>query len=291
MIQCPVCNKEFKKLTNAHLKTHGYFNSKTFGIDYPLAKIANDEIYKKNGLVGASISKRNILEQLNKRIKLYLDTPNKCKYCKKELSYKKRYNKHCNASCSAKANNVNHTKKRCFSENALNNIRVSNAKKKKVKTIVLLELECKICEKKFNSKTKRKTCSEECKRKSFSITAKKSNLGGNHNRKANWYQSQSAGKVWLESSYEVEVAKELDKNGVNWLRPKYLPYKDEYGVSRKYYGDFYLNDYDVYLDPKNSYLIGKDREKIERVKTQNNVKIFILTREELSWNIIKNKIK
>lgn len=40
-----------------------------------------------------------------KRIEEYLKNPTKCKFCKKELPYKKRRNKFCNQSCAASVNN------------------------------------------------------------------------------------------------------------------------------------------------------------------------------------------
>ena len=54
----------------------------------------------------------------------------------------------------------------------------------------------------------------------------------------------------------------------------------------------------MYLDPKNDYLINNankrigltDTEKIHKVSEQNNIKIFILTKNELEWNIVAKKI-
>ena len=108
-------------------------------------------------------------------------------------------------------------------------------------------------------------------------------LGGNKNNKAyGWYESPIAGKVWLESSYEYKVAESLDKNNIKWRRPAYLKYSD----NKKYYADFYLIDYDVYLDPKNNYLIPLDTPKINQVMIENNVIIIILTKDQLNWESI-----
>jgi hypothetical protein len=60
-----------------------------------------------------------------------------------------------------------------------------------------------------------------------------------------------------------------------------------------------LPDFDVYLDPKNDYLINNvnprfgitDIEKIKKVELQNNIKVFILNKDELTWDIIKEKIE
>lgn len=109
---------------------------------------------------------------------------------------------------------------------------------------------------------------------------------GNSNSYAyGWYESPSAGKIWLESSYEYKVACELDTNNVNWKRPSAILYKIN-GKIKRYFPDFYLTEYNVYLDPKNSYLIEKDKPKIEAVMAQNDVKVIILDKDSLSWEKI-----
>lgn len=101
----------------------------------------------------------------------------------------------------------------------------------------------------------------------------------------------------LQSSYEVETAKSLDANNVIWNKPKYglFEYIDNLGKVHTYTPDFYLPEYDVYLDPKNDFLINNinpalgysDKEKIEWVSKQNNVKIIILDKNQLTWDVIK----
>lgn len=50
---------------------------------------------------------------------------------------------------------------------------------------------------------------------------------------------------------------------------------------------FYLEDYDVYLDPKNDFLIPGDTIKINMVSEQTGKKIIILDKNQLSWDSIK----
>ncbi len=69
------------------------------------------------------------------------------------------------------------------------------------------------------------------------------------------------------------------------LRP-YLPYTSG-DKQRKYFADFYLEDYDVYLDPKNDFLIPGDTIKINMVSEQTGKKIIILDKNQLSWDSIK----
>lgn len=104
----------------------------------------------------------------------------------------------------------------------------------------------------------------------------------------------------FQSSYEVEVLKSLDENCIKWEKPKYgiFKYTDNNGKLHTYTPDIYLPDYDVYLDPKNDFLINNnnpslgysDCEKINWVCIQNNVKIFILNKDQLKWDSIKNII-
>lgn len=89
----------------------------------------------------------------------------------------------------------------------------------------------------------------------------------------------------LESSWELELAKDLDRNGIKWVRPKPLIYRDDSNQKRRYYPDFYLVDYNVYIDPKNDYVRTKDKKKIQWVVEQNNVKIILLGKNQLSWKI------
>jgi hypothetical protein len=96
--------------------------------------------------------------------------------------------------------------------------------------------------------------------------------------------------VHLQSTYELRVAETLDNNGVRWMRPKCLYYVAADGVRRRYYPDFYLLDYGVYLDPKNEYLEELDKDKIGRVMYDNGVSVYILSESELDWVIIRNMI-
>lgn len=120
----------------------------------------------------------------------------------------------------------------------------------------------------------------------YSELAKKTGLGGNRNNYAHgWYDSPIAGRVYLESSYEYKVAVELDKNKIKWERPAPLNYDN-----KKYYPDFYLIDYGIYLDPKNDYLIEKDYTKINRVEKINDVIVLVLDKHNLTWERIRKNI-
>ena len=131
--------------------------------------------------------------------------------------------------------------------------------------------------------------SEETKAK-LRQHALKNQLGGFHMRRGIYYKG-----IKLDSSYEVTLAENLDVNNIRWERCKRFPYiKDD--KLHYYTPDFYLTDYDVYLDPKNDYLINNinpilgysDEEKIKLASEQNGIKVLILNKDQLNWQDIKN---
>lgn len=96
--------------------------------------------------------------------------------------------------------------------------------------------------------------------------------------------------IKLESSWEVILAKDLDANNIKWTRPAPLLWRDDAGQLRRYYPDFYLIDYNIYLDPKNSYVQKLDKRKFELVIEQNKIKLFMLNKHQLNWKIIESEM-
>lgn len=86
----------------------------------------------------------------------------------------------------------------------------------------------------------------------------------------------------LQSTYELECFNILTELDIKWVRPKALKYD-----SRNYFADFYLTEYDIYLDPKNSWKAKLDKEKIDKVMEQNNVKVFVLLKEQITKEYIQ----
>ena len=105
------------------------------------------------------------------------------------------------------------------------------------------------------------------------------------NANAFYSKRESYNGVTLDSSYESKVARSLDDNNIKWIRPKSLKWDDN-GQIRLYIPDFYLIDYDVYLDPKNDFLIKKDARKIKLTEEYNNVRIVVLDKDHLEWGQI-----
>lgn len=65
----------------------------------------------------------------------------------------------------------------------------------------------------------------------------------------------------FDSSWEDATAIRLDELNINWIRPEPIPYFID-GRVRNYFPDFYLPDYNTYIDPKNPYVEQKQKEKI-----------------------------
>ena len=112
-------------------------------------------------------------------------------------------------------------------------------------------------------------------------------------RQSRWIQYKDK---TLGSSYELTVCESLDENNIRWDTCRRFNYIDPKGKARTYTPDIYLIDYDVYLDPKNDFLIKNpnpklgftDVEKIQRVMDQNNIRVIILNKLQLSWTTIKS---
>lgn len=141
---------------------------------------------------------------------------------------------------------------------------------------------------KISERNRNRNWSQEARNK-LSIAAKKRGLGGVTQSRWIKYKGKTLG-----SSYELEVAKSLDENDIKWDICSRFNYIDPKGKARTYTPDIYLIDYDLYLDPKNDFLINninpslgfKDCEKIKLVEEQNGVRIIILNKSQLSWQSI-----
>lgn len=138
----------------------------------------------------------------------------------------------------------------------------------------------------------RKTCSDACLSKHLSKTAK-TRTGHSYNKSSIEYNG-----VKLGSGYELIVAQSLDDNNIQWIRPGPFKYLDLTGNNHQYFPDFYLPEYDVYLDPKNDYLINnpnpyhgyKDVDKIKWAEQYNNIRVLVLDKTQLDWSTIKTMV-
>ena len=125
------------------------------------------------------------------------------------------------------------------------------------------------------------------RRQIMSAHAKRRELGGTRNSKRFIYNTVDGTQIKLDSSYEVLVAENLDENGIKWQRPGRFTWIDANEKDHTYRPDFFLVDYNVYLDPKHKGLIPLHADKIERVSQQNGISLLVLTVEQLNWSSIK----
>lgn len=82
--------------------------------------------------------------------------------------------------------------------------------------------------------------------------------------------------VQLDSSWEEELAKRLDATNIEWIRPEEpIPYITSDGKKHNYFPDFYLTDYDIFLDPKNPAVVNAQKEKLDIIlETIDNLKLL-----------------
>lgn len=200
-----------------------------------------------------------------------------------ENSYTKgKYRKFCSRACANSRNHTAEIKNRLADH--LRSIDKSKQRKRYGKDnhnwIERTTSNCQNCGKEMEHKItqKKKFCSSQCSGE-FN--------GGFNGKYKKTYKGMS-----FDSSWEIKVAKSLDENNIEWKRGGMtLPWIDDIGKDHNYYPDFYLPKYDVYLDPKNDYLAGLDKRKIELVEEQNKVKVLILNKRNLTWNNIKQLIE
>jgi len=150
---------------------------------------------------------------------------------------------------------------------------------------------CKVCGKvlyRAPGKKLRKICSEECRREFFRELAVKRKLGGHTSKVQISYSSPFAGKVYLQSSWEIMCAKLLDALEIPWERPSYLIWKDLENVEHRYYADFYIREKNVYIDTKNDFLRSKDEFKIKMVSEQNKVCIKVIGLENINEQFLSS---
>lgn len=215
----------------------------------------------------------------------------KCEHCGKIMTEKFGSGRFCSKSCANSRSHTENTKEKISdSLKDYNNTKLNY---------------CKNCGKQLSRNNKSGYC-KQCFFKFRAISADTKNklrdraierkLGGTPKKNYILYKG-----IYLDSSYELKVAKSLDKNKVRWERPVQFVYYENNDMLNKqhtYTPDFYLPDYDVYLDPKNDFLINnenpalgyKDVDKIKWVEEYNNICVIVLNSEQLSWSVIKDII-
>lgn len=262
---CVYCKKETKTsgLSNHYNRVHGTDEELKIRLH-----LANIESGKTASLKAA--------EKSLKQCKEYYSKPNFCKQCNSELDFFKRKLKFCTKSCSA-SNSNNKRPPRSAESKAKTSKSLRESTKRTTRTGGSSKNHCSIVFHKCTqcdcivlsrgTAPKRKTCSKECQTHA-SVGCRTYQNG---KRKNIYYKTLTGETVLLESSWELELAKFLDANSIEWERPTYIKWTDSTGKQRNYYPDFYLPKYDLYLDPKNPYAMVMDANKMLIVSTIINI--------------------
>lgn len=96
-------------------------------------------------------------------------------------------------------------------------------------------------------------------------------------KKVNYTRASDGKVIQMDSSWEVKCAEKLDELNVEWERTEdiKLQYIDKKAQTRNYIPDFYLPEYDIYLEVK-GYWTTPARWKMRSVMDRNPGKIRLL---------------
>lgn len=195
------------------------------------------------------------------RVKQYNLSPTTCHNCNTSFSYEARKNKFCNTSCAAQYNNRHRTliitdqfrenQRRLAKSNPQGWARDKTLGHRKITNpLSFMTFECLECKQTFNARKyiKRKYCSRTC--------ADKNNY---HPNSTTRHRSIYAG-AQMDSGAERLFAELCDTLAVKWHKntSQYFPFVDSKGKSRKYYPDFYLADYDLWVEIKGKRYVRPD---------------------------------
>ena len=110
--------------------------------------------------------------------------------------------------------------------------------------------------------------------------------------KQSLYERKDGIKVLMDSTWEVAMAERLDHLKISWERREdmKLPYLSKTGRKRNYIPDFYLPEYDIYIEVK-GYWTDAARYKMNAVQDANPVRIVILESLEAVNKFTRWKLK
>jgi hypothetical protein len=215
---------------------------------------------------------------MEKRIITYLENPKMCKHCNSILHFDIKSHNFCNQSCAAIYNNKNKDYSVIKSGPDKGYVPKNYAPSTKIK-------QCVICGK-FHPR-KAATCSKSCCSIHISNSVR-GKTGGNTDPNIEYYDSFN-NHCFLDSTWELILANSLEKNNIIWQRPKRFIFSD----GRSYTPDFYLPEYNLYLDPK-GLRAGYYRDsklKVQKFEFESGNKCLIITQEKfLTWGHIQTAL-
>jgi hypothetical protein len=95
------------------------------------------------------------------------------------------------------------------------------------------------------------------------------------------YKTKNGEELLLDSSWEEILAKRLDELDIKWIRPDTpIVWTDSRNRHRNYFPDFFLPEFQIYLDPKNSAALKAQSEKVEWLRNNRSDVIFLSSAAE-----------
>lgn len=184
-----------------------------------------------------------IKQSANLRRVAYAIDPIYCAQCNSPLLYSKRNQQYCSTSCAATYNN---------SVKDWSKIKTgppkgtSPSNKYGVHTKIF---QCKICKKYFQGK--RSVCDNPiCRHEN--LKGKTGGFRANSTRKTRvLYKGYQ-----LDSGAELRFAQLLDTHNIKWVKNSTIWF--EYLPGKKYYPDFFLTDYNQWIEIKGKYYLRED---------------------------------
>jgi len=221
------------------------------------------------------------------RIDKYNQNPSKCNYCNTAILYDKRNQKFCSSSCAASKTNSSRGVRSVETRQ-----KISESLKSLPRSPKKLN-HCTVCNNLHPRNTK--TCSKDCLTKLRSsngvLTSKNRIFGGSTTKNKFPFITKDQSVVYLDSTWEQRLAQSLDDNNVQWERPKFFRLSN----GRRYTPDFYLPEYNLYLDPKANARQKRYEDAISKIQifeNEFNVRCLIISKkEDLNWNYIKNHLQ
>jgi len=256
---CEICQKEFKtgNELGSHKRTH---TRKLIECDICQKKFGALRLEKHK----ISCEEKELLSQ------------KQCEKCGKDFkSYSSRF---CSRSC-ANSHTVSEEQKSKTSKSLKNRETEAFLLNRRPK-------HCKYCGKSTYSLDNKKTkivCVPSCVESKKSLSQKLSlSLCG---KTGGYREKGGRGKgclykgVWLDSSWELSLAKRLDELSIRWERDTgkhRFNYIDIKGKERKYYPDFFIPCFNLYIEVK-GYWTDETRHKMTAVKERHkHIKILVL---------------
>ena len=110
--------------------------------------------------------------------------------------------------------------------------------------------------------------------------------------KQSQYIKKDGSSVMMDSTWEVAMAKRLDHLKIEWHREESMKliYFSKSGRKRNYIPDFYLPEYNTYIEVK-GYWTESARHKMKDVQKRNDVKIIILESLESVNKFTRRRLK